>query len=78
MATFKRYDVLALIAGDGDFVPLARKLNTLGTRVMLLGWDFNFTDSAGNLREMKTSQLLYGEVPYALRMGDHRRGARRR
>ncbi|MDZ5460584.1 NYN domain-containing protein [Azohydromonas lata] len=70
MAIYKRYDVLALIAGDGDFVPLARKLNTLGTRVMLLGWDFSFTDSAGNLREMKTSQLLYGEVPYALRMAE--------
>ena len=70
MAIYKRYDVLALIAGDGDFVPLARKLNTLGTRVMLLGWDFSFTDSAGNPREMKTSQLLYAEVPYALRMGE--------
>jgi cold shock CspA family protein len=70
MAIYKRYDVLALVARDGDFVPLARKLNTLGTRVMLLGWDFSFTDSAGNLREMKTSQLLYGEVPYAQRMAE--------
>jgi hypothetical protein len=32
MAIYKRFDVLVLIAGDGDFVPLARKLNTLGTR----------------------------------------------
>jgi cold shock CspA family protein len=70
MAIYKRFDVLALVAGDGDFVPLARKLNTLGTRVMLLGWDFSFTDSAGNLRETKTSQLLYGEATYALRMGE--------
>jgi cold shock CspA family protein/uncharacterized LabA/DUF88 family protein len=68
MAIYKRFDVVALVAGDGDFVPLARKLNTLGTRVMLLGWDFSFTDGAGNLRETRTSQLLLREVSYPLRM----------
>jgi cold shock CspA family protein/uncharacterized LabA/DUF88 family protein len=70
MAIYKRFDVLALVAGDGDFVPLARKLNTLGTRVMLLGWDFSFTDNAGNLRETRTSQLLYNEVTYPMRMDE--------
>ncbi|WP_157270158.1 NYN domain-containing protein [Azohydromonas aeria] len=70
MAIYKRFDVLALIAADGDFLPLVRKLNTLGTRVMLLGWDFSFTDNAGNLRETRTSQLLYNEVTYPLRMGE--------
>jgi cold shock CspA family protein/uncharacterized LabA/DUF88 family protein len=68
MAIYKRFDVLALIACDGDFVPLARKLNTLGTRVMLLGWNFSFTDNSGNLRETRTSQLLLSEVTYPLRM----------
>ena len=68
MAIYKRFDVLALIACDGDFVPLARKLNTLGTRVMLLGWNFSFTDNGGNLRETRTSQLLLGEATYPLRM----------
>jgi cold shock CspA family protein/uncharacterized LabA/DUF88 family protein len=68
MAIYKRFDVLALIAADGDFLPLVRKLNTLGTRVMLLGWDFSFTDNAGNLRETRTSQLLYNEATYPMRM----------
>ncbi len=70
MAIYKRFDVLALIACDGDFVPLARKLNTLGTRVMLLGWNFNFTDHNGNLRETRTSQMLMGEATYPLRMAE--------
>jgi cold shock CspA family protein len=68
MAIYKRFDVLALIACDGDFVPLARKLNTLDTRVMLLGWNFSFTDNSGNLRETRTSQLLLSEATYPLRM----------
>ena len=39
LAVYKRFDVSVLVTGDGDYVPLARKLNTLGTRVMLLAWD---------------------------------------
>ena len=68
MAIYKRFDVLALIAADGDFLPLVRKLNTLGTRVMLLGWDFSFTDNNGNLRETRTSQMLFNEATYPVRM----------
>jgi cold shock CspA family protein/uncharacterized LabA/DUF88 family protein len=68
MAIYKRFDVLALIAGDGDFLPLVRKLNTLGTRVMLVGWDFSYTDNNGTLRETRTSQLLYNEATYPMRM----------
>lgn len=70
MAIYKRFDVLALIAGDGDFLPLVRKLNTLGTRVMLVGWDFSFTDNNGNLRETRTSQLLYNEATYPVKMDE--------
>ena len=40
LAVYKQFNVVVLIAGDGDFLPLVRKLNTLGTRVMLLAWDF--------------------------------------
>lgn len=70
MAIYKRFDVLALIAADGDFLPLVRKLNTLGTRVMVLGWDFSFTDSNGILRETRTSQMLLNEVTYPVRMDE--------
>jgi uncharacterized LabA/DUF88 family protein len=38
LAVHKRFDVLVLFAGDQDFVPLVRKVNGLGTRVMLIAW----------------------------------------
>ncbi len=52
------------VACDSDYVPLARKLNTLGTRVMVLGWDFEYTDHRGLQRTTKTSQALLSEVTY--------------
>ena len=70
MAIYKRFDVLALIAGDGDFLPLVRKLNTLGTRVMVIGWDFSYTDGSGNTRETGTSQALLNEATYPLKMAE--------
>jgi cold shock CspA family protein/uncharacterized LabA/DUF88 family protein len=60
----KRFDVCVLVAGDSDYVPLVRKLNALGTRVMLLGWDFEYRDRDDRLRTTKTSQVLLGEVTY--------------
>lgn len=42
MASLKKYDVCVLVTGDGDFVPLVNKLNTLGSRVMLIAWDFDY------------------------------------
>jgi uncharacterized LabA/DUF88 family protein/cold shock CspA family protein len=64
LAIYKKFNVLALIACDGDFVPLVRKVNTLGTRVMVLGWDFVYTDDNGNERSTTTSIKLLDEVTY--------------
>ncbi|MEO8184309.1 MAG: NYN domain-containing protein [Deltaproteobacteria bacterium] len=64
LAIYKRFDVCVLVAGDSDYVPLVRKLNTLGTRVMVLGWDFEYTDRNERLRTTKTSQALLNEVTY--------------
>lgn len=68
LAIHKQYDVTVLIASDGDFLPLVRKLNTIGTRVMLLGWDFRFTDHNGFERETRTAQSLLDEATYPLMM----------
>ena len=68
LAFYKQFDVLVLIAGDGDYVPLARKLNTLGTRVMVLGWEFESTDEDGNRFNTHTSQYLLDEVTYPIAM----------
>lgn len=64
LAIHKRFDVCVLIAGDSDYIPLARKLNTLGARVMVLGWDFEYSDHRDRVRTTKTSQGLLNEVTY--------------
>ena len=41
---YKHYDFVVLLAGDGDYLPLLRKLNAFGIRVMLLFWEFEYED----------------------------------
>jgi uncharacterized LabA/DUF88 family protein/cold shock CspA family protein len=68
LAIYKRFDILVLVAGDGDYVPLVRKLNTLGTRVMLICWDYSYYNENGALAETKTSRQLLDEVFYPVLM----------
>ncbi len=65
---YKRFDVVVLIASDGDYVQICRKLNTLGSSVMLISWDFEFTDDYGNNRVTRTSQDLLNTVTYPIAM----------
>lgn len=67
-ALVKKLDIVVLVASDSDYVPLVRKLNTLGTRVMVLGWDFRFTGHDHEQRETRTSQALLNEVSYPVHM----------
>ncbi len=68
LTLFKKFNVVVLIASDSDYVPLVRKLNALGTRVMILGWDFEYVDDNGNTRNTVTSSRLMNESSYPLRM----------
>jgi cold shock CspA family protein/uncharacterized LabA/DUF88 family protein len=68
LSLHKQFDVVVLIASDSDFVPLVRKLHTLGVRVMLLGWDYEFFDEEGRRRSTVTSQYLWEEVTYPIAM----------
>lgn len=68
LASLKQFDVVVLITSDGDYVPLVRKLNTLGARVMVLSWDFEFEDDNGNRSVTRTSQELLEEVTYPVSM----------
>jgi uncharacterized LabA/DUF88 family protein/cold shock CspA family protein len=68
LAFYKRFNVLVLIACDGDYVPLIRKLNTLGTRVMVLSWDFEYINDDGQKMITRTSQDLLEEVTYPVAM----------
>jgi uncharacterized LabA/DUF88 family protein/cold shock CspA family protein len=68
LAFYKHFDIVVLIASDGDYAPLARKLNSLGTRVMLLSWDFEFRDDYGNQKVTRTSQDLLDVATYPIAM----------
>jgi cold shock CspA family protein len=69
LAIYKRFNVLVLIACDSDYIPLVRKVNTLGTRVMVVGWDFEYTDhQTGAMRKTVTSVDLLAEVTYPVLM----------
>ena len=68
LALYKKFDVLVLIASDSDYIPLIRKLNTLGTQVMVLGWDFDYTDEEGNKYSTRTATDLLEEVTYPIPM----------
>ncbi|MBV6439264.1 MAG: NYN domain-containing protein [Haliscomenobacteraceae bacterium CHB4] len=68
LALHKKFDVVVLIASDSDFVPLVRKLHTLGVRVMLMAWDYEYFDEEGRRRSTVTSQYLWEEVTYPVAM----------
>lgn len=60
-ASLKKPDVIVLLTGDADFVPLVRKLNTLGVRVMVLGWEFSYEHEG----QTKTSRISYDLIERA-------------
>lgn len=68
LALHKSFDVVVLITADGDYVPLVRKLNTIGSRVMVLSWDFEFLNDEGERIVTRTSQDLLEEVSYPISM----------
>ena len=68
LAVYKHFDILVLVAGDGDYVPLVRKLHTVGTQVMLICWDFSYHNENGDVVETKTSRQLQEDVFYAVQM----------
>ena len=65
-AIAKSFDVLALIAGDGDYLPLVRELQAMSTpiNVMLVSWDYECTNGDVTM----TSQDLLEEVTYPIQM----------
>jgi cold shock CspA family protein/uncharacterized LabA/DUF88 family protein len=62
MTMYKHFDIIVLVVCDGDYVPLVRKLNTLGAHVMLISWDFDYYSESGRLESTRTAQQLLEEV----------------
>jgi len=68
IAMLKKLDVVVLLASDGDYVPLVRKLNGLGIKVMVLGWDIEYVNE-NNIRIFtRTSPELLAEASYPIHM----------
>lgn len=70
LAIYKKFNVVVLITSDGDYVPLVRKLNTLGTRVMTMAWEFEFVDQNENRQLTTASSVLMNEVAYPVYMNE--------
>lgn len=68
LATLRGLDVVALIVSDTDYVPLVRKLNTMGINVMLLSWEFDYQNDDGTKVVTKTSHDLLRLATYPVPM----------
>jgi len=67
-ASAKTFDIFVLIAGDGDYLPLVRELQTMAVpiEVMLVSWDFECINGDITM----TSQDLLEEVKYPIQMAN--------
>lgn len=71
LAVHKRFDILTLFTGDQDFVPLIRKLNGIGTRVMVIGVNLTEDSQAKRLQTpVITSQRLIDEASYTVMLDE--------
>jgi len=71
LAIHKNFDVIVLIACDGDYVPLIHKLNGIGTRSMVLAWDFSYEfewQGQRRRKETRTSSELIRVSTYPVMM----------
>lgn len=64
-AAMKQSDVIVLVAGDSDYIPLLRKLKLTDVRSLALGWSIPDTDG---FRGIGTSQSLMREADQAIAM----------
>ncbi len=66
-------DLIALIACDGAYVHLVRKLHALGVRTLLLAWELVYEELNGGgmvRREIRPSHALKAECTYPVAMGE--------
>ncbi len=65
-----KIDVAVLIVSDTDYVPLFRKLTSLGVRTMILSWEFNYVNDDGVRSVTKTSHDLLSLATYPIAVHD--------
>lgn len=65
------YDAVVLLLGDVSYLPLIKKLNKLGKRVILPVWDFEYVDQeSGMTQTTRSSQTLINEANYNIYMDE--------
>ncbi|MCY3674558.1 MAG: NYN domain-containing protein [Paracoccaceae bacterium] len=64
-AVYNKMDVIVLVTGDGDFVPLVERLNSSNCIVAVPAWDIKSPEGDVSLR---TSPDLLDVVPYPITM----------
>lgn len=72
LTLYKHFHAVVLITSDSDYVPLLQKLNTLGTRVTLIAWEFAYTheqeSEIGKYKQTRVSQRLVEEAAHTVMM----------
>jgi len=63
------FDVAVLVLGDPDFLPLFRKLNSMGIRTMVLGWAP--AELAGSTPDLFFGAELRNEATYPIEMVEY-------
>lgn len=66
LAVRKPFDICVLFAGDQDYVPLVRKMNSIGVRVLVPQVSVNYKDRFDKERRINTSGILLREVTYVV------------
>lgn len=67
LSMVRKFDVVVIIGGDSNYHHLVSKLNGIGVRVMVLGWNVQYeAESSTGMRKryIKTSSLLMDECSY--------------
>jgi len=70
LAVSRHIDVIVLISGDGDFVPLLQKIALIGPRTMVLGGNFDQVSSSGSIIQTRTSSALLEAATYPILLND--------
>lgn len=65
------FDAVILLLGDVSYIPLVKKLNKLGKKVILPVWNFEYTDQeSGSTQTTRSSQTLVNEASYSIFMDE--------
>ncbi len=67
---FLGLDYVVLFVGDLDFQPLIAKLNSLGTKVILLAWDFEYINESNHRIFHRVPNELLQSANHAISMNE--------